>query len=72
MTRPVHLRAKTAAIMQALRAGTMEYMQLEMRFGDCGGELSRLVRAGYATRSADRNYRLTPEGRAACPNRRDT
>lgn len=70
MTRPVYLRGVTVLILQALRAGPLEWSQIEMRFGYRGGEINRLVRAGYAERVPD-GYRITEAGRAACPNRRD-
>lgn len=70
MTRPTYLNGKTARIMQALRAGTLEAYQVLERFPGVGAEMSRLVRAGYAERTAE-GYRITDAGRAACPNRRD-
>lgn len=73
MTRPIYLKAKTARILQALRAGPLDWGQVEERFPGVGGELTRLVRAGYIERVGDgrSGYRITEAGRAVCPNRRD-
>lgn len=58
-------------VLLALRAGEMERDQIEERLPDCSCQLSTLVRMGYVERGVEGTYRITDQGRKACPNRRD-
>jgi len=56
----------------AIRAGPIDSIAIRARAGSLAAAL-RLVKIGHATASDDgqnKVFRLTPEGRAACPSRR--
>jgi hypothetical protein len=56
----------------AMRAGPIDSASIRARAGSLSAAL-KMVRMGHATVSTDglnQIYRLTPEGRAACPSRR--
>ena len=57
-------------ILQALRAAPMDSSQIAERFGSVSTYLSSLIRFGYVIYYSG-FYKITPEGRFACPNRRD-
>jgi hypothetical protein len=56
----------------AMRAGPIDSASIRARAGSLSAAL-RMTRIGHATVSTDGQnqvFRLTPEGRAACPSRR--
>jgi hypothetical protein len=59
----------------ALRAGPLTSEQLRERLGGDINVMNLIIKRGHAVRRGHANqeciYALTPEGRAACPSRRD-
>ena len=59
----------------ALRAGPLTSEQLRERLGGDINVMNLIIKRGHALRHGKDNqegiYALTPEGRAACPSRRD-
>lgn len=53
----------------ALRAGQLEFSQVEERFVSCRPPIARLLRLGYIYKT-ETAYRLTELGKQVCPTRR--
>lgn len=54
----------------ALRAGDLDYAQIEERFGATRPQIKQLMDAGFVERYQDSVYRITELGRKNCPTRR--
>lgn len=55
----------------ALRAGPMDYMQIEERFGSTRPGITGMMKMGYVERFQDACYRITELGLSVCPSRRE-
>lgn len=59
-------------LLQALRAGEMDWQRLHDRFGgSVCANLTAAKRLGYIETCGEATFRLTALGKERCPNRRD-